>query len=888
MRLTHGTRFGPYEILALIGAGGMGEVYRARDTRLDRSVAIKILPAHATDRPDLRERFEHEARAVSSLNHPHICTLFDVGSQDGVDYLVMEYIEGDTLAARLIKGRLPVEETLHLAVQIAGALDKAHRQGVVHRDLKPSNIMLTTSGAKLLDFGLAKLRHPGTGLAAVSVSTLPTEDRSLTAAGVVVGTLQYMAPEQLEGKDADARTDIFSLGAVLYEMIAGRRAFEGENQASLIAAILEREPPAISTHQPLTPAPLDRLVKRCLAKDPENRWQTARDLRFELEWVAGGSPEAGARAAAVARHSMRAHLGWVAAGGVFLALIVTLVWAVTRLRPEPVAALPIRFSISPPENSTFAVVWESHNLALSPDGRLLAFVATIGNSQQVLWVRPLEALAARMLPGTEGAYSPFWSPDSRYVAFFADGKLKKISATGGPPQTLCTVAGSNNGSWGRGGTILFTQLFAALEGVYQVSASGGAATPVAGTSPTGKETRHRWPHFLPDGRHFLYVAHDAQEYMQLYVASLGPGETKVVANLASRVEYAPPGYLFFTRDGTLMAQPFDAEKLSFTGEPVPIAEKLPYFISGWAPFSTSGKGVLAYQSGATLSRLVWFDRTGKEVGLAGKPGQYGGLRLSPDGQKVALEVRDAATGTSDLWILDLSRGAMTRFTHDPALESNPIWSPDGRTILFESHGGKTLAGPRQQTLGTSDSKQAPIARAESFQWMRDWSMDGRFIAYDQLDPDTGYDLWLQPLFGDRKAYPLLRTQFQEGEAAFSPDGRWLAFASDESGKPEVYVLAAKGSGERWQISTDGGLHARWRRDGRELFYLATDHALMAVPIKEGAAFESGPPTSLFKIEAEGWNLYDVTADGSRFLVNTGSRTNLPINVVVNWTSDLKR
>ena len=888
MPLNPGTRFGPYEILSPLGAGGMGEVYRARDTRLDRTVAVKILSAHAIDQPDRKERFEREARAVSALSHPHICALHDVGTQDGVEYLVMEYLEGETLEARLAKGALPLAQALRFAIQIAGALDSAHRQGVVHRDLKPSNIMLTKSGAKLLDFGLAKLRHSQPELAGTALSAVPTRDRGLTSAGMIVGTLQYMSPEQLEGREADARSDIFSFGAVLYEMLAGRKAFEGASQASLIAAILERDPAPVTTLQPLTPKVLDRLVGRCLAKDRYDRWQTARDLTLELEWVAGGGSQAGLAAPAPSRPARRASLGWVVAGVVFLALIGTLLWGSFASTLRQVAAEPVRFSIAAPEGSSYLVDPESHNVALSPDGRVLAFVASTAGGGSSLWVRPLESLAGRALPGTEEATSPFWSPDSRYIAFFAEGKLKKVAAAGGPPQTVCPASGANTGSWGGEGTILFTQVFSTPEGIFQVPASGGTAAAAAGTRPTDKEKGHRWPHFLPDGRHFLFVAADDQEERHVYAGSLGSEETKMVAKLASRVEYSPPGYLVFVRDATLIAQSFDADTLALTGEEVPIAELLPNFITGWAPFSVSKTGVLAYQAGTRRSHLVWLDRTGKEVAAVGQPGDYVGLRLSPDGQKVALEARDAATGTSDLWILDLSRGTMTRFTRDPALESTPVWSPDGRVILFESHGGKTERESRQQALGTSESSASPIAKDTTLQWTRDWSMDGRFIAYDRLDPQTQYDLWLQPLFGDRKPFPLVHTQFNEGEAVFSPDGKWVAFSSDESGKPQVYVIAAGGSGEKWQVSTEGALHPRWRRDGKELFYVAMDRTLVSVPVRAGVVFEPGPPTRLFEIPTEGYNQYDVSPDGLRFLVNARTERNLPVNVVLNWTSGLKR
>jgi Tol biopolymer transport system component len=872
-----------------LGAGGMGEVYRARDTRLERTVAIKILPAQFSSDPIRKQRFEREAKTISSLNHPHICTLHDIGQQDGVDYLVMECVEGETLATRLEKGPLPLDQALKYGAQIADALDKAHSSGVVHRDLKPGNIMLTKAGVKLLDFGLAKATTDAVATSLTEMSTALTQSRTLTAEGTILGTLHYMAPEQLEGREADARSDIFALGEVLYEMGTGRQAFQGKSRASVIAAILSSAPPPMSTLQPMTPPALDRAVKRCLAKDPEERWQSARDLGLELKWVA----EAGAAevpAPATVRRQRRERLAWV---GAVVALAVALGLALIHFGRATRETRAMRFSVSLPENTSMI------SGRVSPDGRYLSFAGDSGGQTQ-LWLRPLDALAARPLPGTEGVRSVhFWSPDSRFIGFIAEGKLKKIDVKGGPPQVLCDAPGAGPfqlGTWNGDGTILFNLAEApGREGLYRVSATGGTATRFTLHDESGKELQAVWPSFLPDGRHFVFACGRQRqdggfEATGICVASLDSDQARKLLDTTSYSEYAPPGYLLYVRDAALFAHPFDPDKLRFHGDPVRIVEHVATIAGVGAPsFSAGGSGLLGFYVGGSQSRLVWKDRKGVLVGQVGTPAEYGDLRLSPDGQRLVVPITDPQAGTTDLWLIELPRNLATRFTSEAADVYNPIWSPDGSRIAFGVPRGappflhqKAVSGGELEVLLPSNG---------TMHLATDWSPDGRFIIYAERNPDTNWDLWVLPLGGERKPFPFLRTRFREMLATFSPDGRWVAFVSEESGRPEVYVQPFQRSGEKHRVSTAGGSLPRWRRDGKELFYVSHDNQLMAVPVQLGASFESGTPKALFSIEAsQSVEIsYDVSADGQRFIINSPiPGTAAPPTVVVNWAAELPR
>lgn len=893
MAVPSGTRLGPYEIVGPAGAGGMGEVYRAHDTRLRRDVAIKILPQHLAGDPVLRQRFEREAHTISSLSHPHICALYDIGFENGLHYLVMEYLEGETLSRRLEKGSLPLEQFLRCAIEIADAIDKGHRKGVIHRDIKPGNIMLTKTGAKLLDFGLARPVAPPHG---ADLSTSPTVSKPITAEGTIVGTFQYMAPEQLEGKDADARSDIFSFGAVLYEMATARKAFEGKSAASVIAAILEKDPPAISNLRPLFPAAVERVVKTCLAKDPDERWQSAHDLRTAVEWIRDSGLHSAAPAPPGSRRAVFRYSGWIVAA---VLLLATLALAVVRLRPTTVPQDVVRFQIPEPERVRYAL-----EVALSPDGHQLAFV-TKAEGREFLWVRPLNSLQPRMLPGTENPAFPFWSPDGRFIGFFADAKLKKIDVSGGTPLTVCDAPEGRGGTWNQNGVILFTP--SPHDPLYRVSANGGQPLPVTKLDLATGETTHRWPFFLPDGHRFVFFADTGRdESNSLYLGSLdSPAITRLVAARSS-VAYAPPGYLLYVRAGILMAHPFDAGALRFLGEAFPIAEGVEAAGSegpaGYAAFSVASDGVLAYRAGANdvsdwRDQLAWFDRGGKRLATVGPQGQFDEPALSPDGKRVALDAPGQPGKANNIWMLELSRAVVSRITFRPTNETSAQWSPDGNRLAFASNFANRfgLHDLYVKSL-TGASGEEELVKSDHDKFPDDWSRDGQWLIYEELDPNTKYDLWLLPMSGDRRPQPFLVTPFNEGHASISPDGHWVAYASDETGRPEIYVRGFPKPGEKWQVSPTGGDQPAWRRDGKELFYIAPDKKLMAASVRPNGTFEAGAPKPLFEVPIRptpltgSKNQFVPSPDGQRFLVVAllEETRKPPITVVLNWASELKR
>ena len=898
MTLSAGRRLGPYEIVAPLGAGGMGEVYQAKDTRLDRIVAIKVLPSHLSNNTELQQRFEREARAVSSLSHSNICTLYDVGREDGIDYLVMEYVDGESLADRLSKGPLPLDQVLRYAIQIADALDKAHRQGIVHRDLKPANIMLTKSGAKLLDFGLAKFQDNASGSVFSGLSNVATERVSLTGEGAILGTFQYMAPEQLEGQDADARTDIFAFGAVVYEMATGNKAFTGKSQASLIGAILRDEAPTISTSQSMTPPALDRVVKTCLAKDPDDRWQSARDLTQELKWIAEGGSQSGIQVSRSTDSKNRERIAWIVAA-VFLAAAVMLAIPYV-FHSSPAEPGIVRFNITPPEKATFG-----DSSAISPDGRLLAFTAKETDGKASLWIRPLDSVTPKALSGTEGAEFPFWSPDSRFIGFFAENKLKKIDISGGRPQTLCDVTGNPRGGSWNGDTIIFTPDFTTP--LYKVSAAGGAPSPLTEFDPSRKENSHRWPCFFPDGRHFLYFARTSGEVGKaIFVGSLDSNERKLLFDCESRAIIASADNtssnarpsLLFIRDKTLMAQSFDERNLKLSGDAYPIAEDIELYgesgPTGYGAFSVSADGILAYRAGvSSIVQFVWVDRANKQLTPVGIPALYSEPCLSPDEKRVVFDKTEPQPKSGDIWLLDLSRGTTTRFTFNPSTDVCPLWSPDGTRIVFSSNRNGQHDLYQKNSTGTGSEESLLHTGVDLY--ADDWSPDGRYILYESTDPKTKFDLWVLPMTGDRKPYPFLQTEFNETHSQMSPDGRWVAYVSDESGRPEVYVQSFAASGGKWQISTSGGDQPKWRRDGKELFYLSSARRLMSVSVTSGAAFEAGIPVELFEVflpiksMTGDRNDYVVADNGQRFLVCSyvDKESARPITVVSNWMTALK-
>lgn len=894
MTLTAGTRLGPYEIISPVGAGGMGEVFRARDTRLGRDVAVKVLPSSYAENKERLHRFEQEACAAGALNHPNILSIHDIGTHDGSPYLVSELLEGETLRERLNGGVLSSRKALDYARQIAQGLAAAHEKGILHRDLKPENLFIVRDErVKILDFGLAKL----TGAADVQAQTdIPTR-RVDTDPGVVMGTVGYMSPEQLRGKTVDHRSDIFSFGAILYEMLSGRRAFHGESAVETMSAILKEDPPDLSeTNKTIAPG-LERVVHHCLEKNPEARFHSASDLAFALEALSSPSTISGQTATTIApildQPKKRERLIWIGATALLgLALLAALPFAIAYFRTPPAPGVhATRFFVFPPEKATVA----GGGQHISPDGQRMVFRANGADGKALLWTRPLDSLTAQPLAGTEDAGNPFWSPDSRFIGFFTAGsKLKKIEFTGGPTQTLADVRGGGGGTWNRDGVILFART---SDGLYRVSATGGAQTPVTTLDESRKETSHVWPYFLPDGRHFLYLARSVQrENTGVYVGALDSKERKLLLNADSSVAYAPPGFLLFLRERTLMAQPFDPNKLQLTGEPFPIAEQVgSNSVTGRAFFSVSETGVLALlSSNAANTQLAWFDRGGKQLASVGMPAVDTGVRFSPDEKRLAVVRFDPQAGSPDIWLIDLARNSPSRFTFDPASETTPVWSPDGSRIIFASN--RDGVPNLYQKLSSGAGNDEALLKSAEPMLSHDWSPDGRFILYGVLSPKTNVDLWLLPLFGDQKPALFIQTEFAESQGRFSPDGRWVAYISNESGSFQVYVQSFPSSGGKWQVSTGGGAQPQWRRDGKELFYLAPDRKLMAVEVNgTGPTFVPGVPKPLFDAHVSNvfpgnGHYYTVTGDGQRFLVNTlvGDSAPVPFTIVMNWTSGLKR
>jgi Tol biopolymer transport system component len=929
MTIDAGTKLGRYEIRSKIGAGGMGEVYRARDEKLNRDVAIKVLPAALSQDTDRLRRFEQEAQAAGALNHPNILAVYDVGMHDGAPYIVSELLEGEELREQLNDGSLPQRKALDYAQQIAQGLAAAHERGITHRDLKPENLFVTTDGrVKILDFGLAKLSEPPA--VAGGLNSEAETRRPLTDPGTVMGTVGYMSPEQVRGHEADHRSDIFSFGSILYEMLSGQRAFRRDTMAETMTAILKEEPPELSETNAKVSLPLEKIVRRCLEKKPEGRFHSASDLGFALETLSmpSGSglktvrDDANAEGRADAAQTWlkrNAWLAWIVAGVLLaVALILALPYFFQRVALAPTVT---RFIITPPEK---VIIGES--VALSPDGKLLAFSGTDEKGKTLLWIRALDTLTPQPLPGTEGARFPFWSPDSRSVGFFADSKLKKIEVSGGAAQTLAEASIEPRGAtWGRDGTILFSP--GTLTPIFKVSAGGGLVSAVTQQDQSREETSHRWPYLLPDDRHFIYFARGSKKETQaLFVGSVDSKDRKLLLNVESNVAYVPidtssrgVGFLLFMRDRTLMAQPFDADRLELSGEPRAIAEDVMHYgeigPTALGIFSISTNGVLCYQTGnRTLSQLTWFDRAGKQLGQAGSPGLYNEPALSPDGQRVALNTdrRRGYVGAQDpsspdgqraalnsdtrdkgdIWILELARGTLTRFTFDPSTDRRAVWSPDGSRVAFTSNrSGRDHLYQRLATGAGGDELLLPDAGVTA----DDWSSDGRFLLYEANRPGTNTDLWILPMTGDRKPFPFLQTEFDETHGQFSPDGRWITYVSNESGQPEVYVQSFPSSGGKWQISVGGGDQPQWRHDSKEIFYMGPDRKLMVVSVTAGTSFQSGTPAALFQTRVENSNLtgarnnYGVAQDGQRLLVNNIVEDNAaPITVVLNWTAQLKK
>ena len=897
MPLAPGTQLGPHQIEAPLGAGGMGEVYRARDTRLGRTVAIKILPAHLSADAVRKQRFEREAKTISSLNHPHICVLYDVGHQDGIDYLVMECVEGETLAKRLEKGPLPLEQVLKLGAQIADALDKAHRSGVVHRDLKPGNIMLTSAGAKLLDFGLAKSAAVMSGVTlTAAVPTNPVTP--VTQEGSIVGTFHYMSPEQVEGKEVDGRSDIFSLGAVMYEMVTGKRAFEGKSQYSVASAILEKEPESIATIKPLTPPGLDHAIRRSLAKDPDERWQMARDLALELKWIAEGGSQAGVAVPLARPRRKREWLAWTVAvvfGGVAAAALVL-------YQRQSNTVLPVVVSELTPPAGTHFNSFVNGRPVISPDGRSVVFSARGASATSGLWVRSLDGSPPQMIPGTEEAGGAFWSPDSKQIGFVTNRKLTIVPASGGPSVTL--HEGRIGGvAWSQNGTIIFV----GDQGIYQMPAAGGKATLVV-PRDSPKYAFMFNPVFLPDSKYFLYAGATNPADVSVYLASLDGKENRLLLQGTGRAIYAS-GFLLYERGTSVMAQPFEPRTGQFTGTSRPVVEQVQQgpFTSF---FDVSQNGILIYEPNTrtpTATQLGWYDRTGKKLSSIGVPAIHFDLRLSPDGHRLA---SSAGGPKSEIWVDDLDRGVRMRLTFDPETDNGiPVWSPDGKYLLFStlltSKAGVGIFRKAANGAGRLEML-LPTDKPDRETWATDWSRDGRFVLFSRggLANGANADIWVLPMTGKTEPLLFLHAAATAFDGQFSPDARWVAYTSRESGRNEVYVVpfdaarlqgGAGGEitpGGKWQISSEGGQVPRWRKDGKELYYLGgLDNAITAVEVDgRGASFSVGRSQRLFVAPVNPFaSTFDVAPDGQRFAMSASpEEEEPPLVLMVNWTAVLKK
>ncbi len=901
MALSAGTRLGPYEIVSPLGAGGMGEVYRAKDGRLDRTVAIKVLPSHLSSDPELKQRMEREAKAISALQHPNICTLYDIGTQDGTNFLVMEYLEGQTLGERLAKGTLPLDQVLKIGIEIAQALEKAHDQGIIHRDLKPANIMLTKAGSKLMDFGLAKPElsvatqavgpltpsTPTMNLASLTAATSP-----LTQKGLIVGTFQYMAPELLQGGQADARSDLFSFGCVLYEMVTGRRAFEGKSQLSVFTAILEKDPEPITASQPLVPPALDRVIRACLAKDPADRFQSAHDVALDLRWIADAAPNGSAKGSSGFNKAWGS--GLAAALVVFMALAA---FAGYRWAKSSEETLAVHAEIPPPEKFSLDTTGDAGGMpVLSPEGDKIAFVAHAGETK-MLWVRPLNNDSAQALQGTTGAAHPFWSPDGRSIGFFANGKLNKIAASGGPVVVIADAPNSRGGSWSSNDVIVFSADF--QNALVKVSAQGGPVTPATLLDRTKHDT-HRWPWFLPDGKHFIFFAtnHTGGDPKQngIYFASVDSTQTHLIVATDSAAQYAS-GYLLYRANTTLVAHPFDPQSGKLSGSATAVVNSVRDDVGVWRSiFSVSRNGLMIYQAGSATSaksRFVWFDRSGKALAEY-DPHEHTvvdvrDVRLSPDNKKVAF------ASELGIWTLDLERKTKTRITFAQQVVQEPAWSPDGKTLVFSelvtSGGGNVEI--RSKAADGSGSEKALFAEQNNYHFPG-WSPDGKYLTYLWGDGEKMVSLWMRPAAGDGKPVAVVQPPSPQSNLfayRVSPDGHWVAYVSDESGQFEVYITSFPEGKGKWKVSSGGGSYPAWTGNGKELFYVSLAEDFFVCPLSvKGTEIEVGAPQFLFHAATPGVGIpFDVSSDGTRLLVNhSEEEAQVPLQLVTNWPAELKK
>lgn len=878
MTIPSGTKLGRYEVRSQIGAGGMGEVYLARDPKINRDVAIKVLPAAFSSDAERLRRFEQEVQATGKLNHPNILAVYDVDTHDGAPYVVYELLEGETLRERLHSGALSSRKAIDFAVQIANGLAAAHGKGIIHRDLKPDNIFITNDGhVKILDFGLAKLIEP---ISNQDAQTEIATRRVNTDPGAVMGTAGYMAPEQVRGRPVDHRADIFSFGAVFYEMLSGRRAFHGDSAIETLNAILKEDPPDLTGSNPNIAPALERVVTHCLEKSPERRFQSATDIAFALESLSSltsATSQQTTMGAPASRLFTRERLLWLAVCVVLLGIAAML--AFSNFSRSQTNNQTVQLALSIPRK-----LRRIANVTISPDGQHVAFVAA--QEKRQLWVRSLDGTSMQPLAGTEDALNPFWSPDSRNLAYFANGKLYKVDVSGGRPQALCDVVETGGGAWSRDGVILL----GGLEGLYRVSAQGG--TPTLATKTAAIEEAHRWPYFLPDGRHFVFLG-DAgtSENHHLKLGSLDSQETQNLFVAISRVVYAPPGYLIYVNQGALVAQPFDAEKLKVSGEPATLAEGITVLGDNHDfDFSVSETGVLAYQTSSSKTQLTWFDRSGKELGTLGDPDTFSSVALSPDGKRALLSLLDADGRPSDLWQIDVARGNRSRLTFDPQSDSEGVWSPDGHRIVFASNRGNGRSNLYLTSDNASGNDQA-LDSVLADEIPTSWSRNGQNILIMRWT-DGRASIWVLRPGVDTEARQLLRSAaFDQTAGMFSPNGQFLAYQTNESGTSEVYVQTFPLSGNKWPVSSGGGVLPLWREDGRELFYLNPDGRVMAVDVKTDGTFESGTPKELFQTNLQHGPgcPYAVTPDGSRFLIEAPAEdTSTPVVIVMNWIARLKQ
>jgi serine/threonine protein kinase len=903
-----GSTISHYKILEKLGEGGMGVVYKAQDTKLDRLVALKFLPQHVSASDQDKARFIQEAKAAAALNHPNICTIYGVeessfvpqggtsaDGREGQMFIEMEFVEGQTLRDKGMN--VPLKQSIEIGIQLADGLAAAHEKGIVHRDIKPENIMLQKDGrVRIMDFGLAKLKSA----------------TRLTKAGSTVGTTGYMSPEQVQGMESDHRSDIFSLGVILYELFSGQSPFKGVHETAINYEIVNVDPDPISTVKPDIAPELDGVILECLAKEQSERYQSVAEVAKELRrYKRESSRTRVTRVSAVYRPSgiqtspmaeapefsqpkklfTLERIGWMAA--VVLLLAGALVLSLTHFREVSPEVRTFRATILPPEKASFL----PGNLAVSPDGRLVTFVGRDSTGKTLLWVRPLSAISGQPLAGTDEASFPFWSPDSRFIGFFAGGKLKKIEAAGSPPQIICDAATGRGGTWGSSGVIVFNA--SANVPLSRVPAAGGMPTVMTRLDSSRREISHRWPSFLPDGKHFFYISRTAtgtsSETDAIYLSSLDSSDrNRLLVHASSNMMFVS-GHLLFLREQTLMAQPFDTGHYELRSEAFPIGENIQYEPNtSKGAFSASNNGVLIYQTGTALGgwRLEWFDRNGKQMSSITRSGVFFSPSLSPDGKKMAIDISESQSRNTDIWLYELGRDVWTRFTFDPSVDRNPVWSPDGNQILFSS-----------ERKGQNDLYRRPASGASSEELLfetkfgkvpSDWSRDGKYILFfSTADPKTKTDLWVLPLTGDRKPIDFLHTEFNELRGVFSPDGKWIAYQSDESGKYQIYARPFPGPGGKWQISVNGGTRPRWSRDGKEIFFIPDDGKLAAAEVKwKGMTFEVGVVRPLFDARyaffGGGASTYDVTADGRRFLINTllGQSVTTPLTVVINWDAEL--